>query len=76
MTQQLMHTEVNCETGEVTVRPLTADELAYLETTAQQRAEAMEAETNAREAKEAARVAAVAKLQALGLTAEEIAALS
>lgn len=76
MTEQLMHTEVNCETGEVTVRPLTDEEIANLEAMAQAEAERIEAETDAREAKEAARIAATAKLEALGLTAEEIAALA
>jgi hypothetical protein len=68
--------EVNCETGEVTERPLTAEELAQREVDAAQAA----ADQAAREA-EAAAVAeakanAQAKLAALGLTAEEIAALS
>lgn len=68
--------EVNCETGEVIERPLTAEELAQRETDAQAAAE----EYAAREAVEAAALAAKesanAKLAALGLTAEEIAALS
>lgn len=68
--------EVNCETGEVTERPLTAEELAANEAAAAQAA----AERAAREAESAAVVEAKAnaqaKLTALGLTAEEIAALS
>ena len=68
--------EVNCETGEVIERPLTAEELAQREADAAAHA-AAEAE---REATEAAALAvkesAQAKLAALGLTAEEIAALS
>ena len=68
--------EINCETGEVIERPLTAEELAQREADAAAHA-AAEAE---REAAEAAAVAAKesanAKLAALGLTAEEIAALS
>ena len=71
-----MHTEVNCETGEVTVRPLTDEEIANLEALATQ----AEAERAAREAEAAADAAAKesaqAKLAALGLTADEIAALS
>ena len=53
--------EVNCETGEVTERPLTAEEIAANEAAAA----VAEAKANAE-----------AKLAALGLTPEEIAALS
>jgi len=68
--------EINCETGEVTERPLTAEEIAAQATAAAQ----AEADRQAREA-EAAKVAAdkasaEAKLAAIGLTADEIAALS
>ena len=68
--------EVNCATGEVTERNLTADEIAQREADAA----AFAIEQAAREA-EAAAVAAAkaagqAKLAALGLTAEEIAALT
>jgi len=68
--------EVNCETGVVTTRDLTADEIA-----AQAAATAQaEADRVAREAADAAAAAAKesanAKLAALGLTADEIAALS
>lgn len=67
--------EVNCETGETTVIELTAEEIAQLEadqaaaTTAQATLEAEQA------TKAAAKASALAKLEALGLTAEEIAAL-
>ena len=68
--------EINCETGEVTERPLTAEEIAQREASAATFA----AEQIAREAEEAAAQAAKesaqAKLAALGLTADEIAALS
>jgi hypothetical protein len=68
--------EVNCETGEVTERPLTAEEIEQREANAA----AAAAEQAARDA-EATAVAeakanAQAKLAALGLTAEEIAALT
>lgn len=68
--------EINCETGEVIERPFTAEELAVqAELIAQS-----EADRIARETEEAAKAtvkeAAHAKLAALGLTAEEIAALS
>ena len=68
--------EINCETGEVIERPLTADEIAANEAAQAQ----AEADRLAREAEEAtvlaAKESANAKLAALGLTAEEIAALS
>ena len=68
--------EVNCETGEVIERPLTAEELAQREADAAAYA-AQEAERQAAEAAAlAAKESANAKLAALGLTAEEIAALS
>jgi len=68
--------EVNCATGEVTERPLTAEELAANETAvAQAEAERLAAE-EAKAASDAAKASAEAKLSALGLTAEEIAALS
>ena len=67
---------VNCETGEVTEVELTAEEIAQREADRI----AFEAEQAQREAEAAAvaaaKEAAHAKLAALGLTAEEIAALS
>ena len=67
--------EVDCSTGIQTERPMTADEIQALN----ERQAAFEAEQAAREAEEAAKAAAKAsaeaKLAALGLTAEEIAAL-
>jgi hypothetical protein len=64
--------EVNCETGEVIERPLTADEIAANEA-AQAKAEAdhLAAEAEA-EAKADAKAALLAKL---GITAEEAALL-
>jgi hypothetical protein len=68
--------EINCETGEVIERPLTAEEIAANE------AAAVQAEADKHEAEAAAQAVADAKaaahnkLAALGLTAEEIAALS
>ena len=67
---------VDCSTGEQTIVPLTADEIADLETARV----AAEEERIAAEA-EAAQVAAAkasaeSKLAALGLSADEIAALS
>jgi hypothetical protein len=70
-----MVTEVDCSTGIQTNRPMTEAEIANMQ--------AMQAESEARTAadeaaaaeKAAAKLAAQAKLQALGLTIEEIAAL-
>ena len=68
--------EVNCETGEVTERPLTAAEITANEAAAAQaEAEAHEAEVAAQAVADA-KASAQAKLSALGLTPEEIAALS
>jgi hypothetical protein len=71
-----MAIEVNCETGQVTERPLTADELAAN----QAAAATAEAERVAQEAQalaaEQAKASAVAKLASLGLTPDEISALT
>jgi hypothetical protein len=68
--------EVNCTTGEVIERPLTAEELAQREVDAAAYAVAEAERVAAEEAAQAAKESAQAKLAALGLTAEEIAALS
>jgi len=68
--------EVNCETGEAIERPLTQEELADREAmAAQAEADRLAAEAQAQAAAEA-KASATAKLSALGLTAEEISALS
>lgn len=76
MSEILTKVVVNCTTGEETVVPLTPEEIAQREADAA----AFAAEQAAREAEAAAAAAAKeaanAKLLALGLTAEEIAALS
>lgn len=68
--------EINCETGVESIIELTDAEIAEMEAAAAQ----AEAERAAREAAEAAaaeaKASAQAKLTALGLTADEIAALS
>jgi len=67
---------VNCETGVTEVLPLTAQEIADLETArvaAEDQRAAAEAEAAA---VAAAKESAQTKLAALGLSAEEIAALS
>jgi hypothetical protein len=67
---------VDCATGESTIVPLTAEELAQRETD-RLAYEAQEATRLAAEAAKAtAQASAVAKLEALGLTADEIAAIT
>ena len=68
--------EVNCETGVETIHELTDAEIAQMEAD-RVAAEARKAEEDAaRAAEEAAKASAQSKLAALGLTAEEISALS
>ena len=68
--------EVNCTTGEVVERPLTTEELAQREVDAAAFAAAEAEREAAQAAAQAAKESAQSKLTALGLTAEEIAALS
>lgn len=67
---------VDCSTGEETILPLTAEEIADIE--ASKAAFAVEQAAREAEAQAAAeaKASAQAKLAALGLTADEIAALS
>jgi hypothetical protein len=66
---------VDCSTGESTIVPLTAEEIAQRETD-RLAWEAQEAtKLAAKEAKAVAQASAISKLTALGLTADEIAAL-
>ena len=76
MTETLTAVEINCETGEKIIRPLTAEEIAHLEADRAAAEAARLAEEQEAAAKAAAKEAAAAKLAALGLTAEEIAALT
>ena len=75
MSEVLTKVVVNCETGEQSVVPLTAEEIAQREADAA----AFAVEQAAREAEaaaaEAARQSGIAKLLALGLTEEEANAL-
>ena len=74
-----MKTIVNASTGEVSIHPLTEEEIVEL----QARADALEAEeaeayaeaASILEAEETAKESARAKLSALGLTEAEVAAL-
>jgi hypothetical protein len=71
MSETLKLITFDCLTGEQTERPLTAEEIAEREVM-QAEAEARQAEADA---KATARESALAKLAALGLTADEVAAL-
>ena len=76
MSDTLTAIEVNCETGVVTERPLTAEEIAQREADAVA-AETAKAEADAQAAAEAeAKANAKLKLAALGLTADEITAIT
>ena len=76
MTDTPMAIEVNCTTGEVTERPLTVEEMAQREADAAAHAAAEAEREAAQAAVEAARASANEKLAGLGLTTEEIAALT
>jgi hypothetical protein len=67
--------EINCETGEETIIPLTAEEITQMETDRVAYEEAQAAAQAESDAKEAARQSGIAKLMALGLTEEEAQAL-
>ena len=76
MSETLTKLIVNCETGVVAEVPLTGEEIEQREADAIA-AEAAKAEADAEATADAeAKANAIAKLTALGLTAEEIAALS
>jgi hypothetical protein len=67
---------VDCSTGEETILPLTADEIAQMEIDrAKAEADRATAEAEA-EAKAEAKASALAKLAALGLTEEEAASIA
>ena len=76
MTETLTKVVVDCSTGEQTIVPLTAEEIAQREADAAAFAAEQAARQAEEEAKAQAKASAEAKLAALGLTAEEIAALS
>jgi hypothetical protein len=76
MSERPTRVEVNCETGEQTVIELTDAEIAEMEAAATAAAEAQAAAEAEAAAVAAAKAAAQEKLAALGLTADEIAALS
>ena len=75
MSEILTRVEVNCETGEQSIIPLTAEEIAQIEADRIAFEEAQAAEQAEAEAKEATRQSGIAKLLALGLTEDEANAL-
>ena len=76
MAEVLTKIEVNCLTGEQSIVPLTEEEIAQRETDAAAFEVAEAERVAAAEAAAEAKASAEAKLAALGLTADEIAALS
>jgi dephospho-CoA kinase len=68
--------EVDCTTGVQTERPMTADEIAAQQAAAAQAQADAEAKAAADKATADAKASAIAKLTALGLTADEVAALT
>lgn len=76
MTDTPTAVEVNCETGEVTTRPLTPEEIAANAAAAEKAVEDKAAADAAAAEVTAAKESANAKLKALGLSDAEIAALS
>jgi Holliday junction resolvasome RuvABC DNA-binding subunit len=76
MTEVLNKIVVNCETGEQTVVPLTAEEIAQREADALAYAELVASQEAEAAAKAEAKADAVAALVALGLTEAQVAALT
>jgi hypothetical protein len=68
--------EVNCATGEQIERPMTASEIAQQAKDAEAFATGQAEAKAEAEAKADAKLSAQAKLQALGLSGEEVAALT
>lgn len=75
MTETLTKIVVDCSTGEQTIVPLTAEEIAQREADAQAYAEQKAIQEAEEAAKAEAKASAEAKLAALGLTAEEVSAI-
>ena len=75
MTETLTKIIVDCSTGEQTIVPLTAEEIAQREVDAQAYAAQQAIQEAEEAAKATAKASAESKLAALGLTADEIAAL-
>jgi hypothetical protein len=75
MTETLNKIVVDCSTGEQTIVPLTAEEIAQLEVDVAAYAAQQAIQEVEEAAKAEAKASAESKLAALGLTADEIAAL-
>jgi hypothetical protein len=75
MSEILYALEVNCETGEVVERPLTAAEIADRDAQAAAYAAQLAADEAAAAQKAADRAAGIATLKSLGLTDAQISAL-
>jgi hypothetical protein len=75
MTETLNKIVVDCSTGEQTIVPLTAEEIAQRETDAAAYATQQAIQEAEEAAKATAKASAEAKLKALGLSDDEIAAL-
>jgi hypothetical protein len=76
MTDTYTKAVVDCATGKVSHLPMTAEEIADHKKVVAEAAEAEAKRLADEEAKADAKLAAQAKLQALGLTGEEIAAIT
>lgn len=76
MTETLTKIVVNCEDGSQTIVPLTAEEIAQREADALAYAEQQALQEAEAAAKAEAKASAEAKLAALGLSAEEISAIT
>ena len=75
MTETITKAVIDCSTGLTEIVPLNEEELAQLELDVKARNERKAAEDAVAAAKAAAKASAGAKLAALGLSADEIAAL-
>lgn len=71
----MIRTEVNCTTGEVIEIEMTPEEIAQFEAAQAESQRFMDELNRKEEERKIAKASAEAKLAALGLTAEEIAAL-
>jgi hypothetical protein len=76
MANTMTKTIINCETNEVEIVPLTAEEIAQHEADAIAFAEQKAQEEAEAEAKAEAKASALAKLTALGLTEDEAKAIA
>lgn len=75
MTETLNKIVVDCSTGEQTIVPLTAEEIAQRELDAAAYAEQQAIQEAEQAARDAAKASAESKLATLGLSAEEVSAI-